>query len=327
MIRAKQRASAFTVVELLVVIAIIGTLVGLILPAVGMVRAAARKTQCATYMKQFGVAEQNFETSAGYMSASRGWPANANISRPAADLSASATNNNAQSWVSPLLPHLEQVALYERLETASGNLAANFFDNDRIPVVYCPSDISDMSAANRSSYVANGGRFNGQPSGNNPLDWQANGCLDDRLKGMGQTFQIFQGPQGMSKAELVRGDGASNTLLFLENSDVMGWNKAHNERDVAVVWDTSNPPTNTNGLNQLRRKTGDSFTNMHARPSSFHANGFNVTFADGTVKFLAEAIDYGVYCQLMTSNSRNLKEPSTNNASSVSLPVLTQSSY
>jgi len=92
-----NRNRGFTLVELLVVIAIIGILVGMLLPAVSMVREAARRTHCQNNLKQIGLAIQNYE------GARRQYPP-----ARAADLFV--------TWPVYLMPYLEQQNLYDRFE-------------------------------------------------------------------------------------------------------------------------------------------------------------------------------------------------------------------
>jgi prepilin-type N-terminal cleavage/methylation domain-containing protein len=57
-----RERSAFTLVELLVVIAIIGTLVGLLLPAVQAARETARQATCLNKLSQLSKGCLNYES-------------------------------------------------------------------------------------------------------------------------------------------------------------------------------------------------------------------------------------------------------------------------
>ena len=49
-----------------------------------------------------------------------------------------------------------------------------------------------------------------------------------------------------------------------------------------------------------------------ATPSSFHPNGFIVTFCDGSTRLMSARMSYDIYARLMSSNGPNTRRPGDN---------------
>jgi type II secretory pathway pseudopilin PulG len=135
--RALTHRSAFTLIELLVVLASVGTLIGLLLPAVQKVRETASRMSCQNNLKQIGLALHS------YQDANRCFPPGYRASAPYSD---GATDTPpGWGWGAFILPHTEQENVSRQL-----NLNQPVQNSPAIQtlvkVYLCPSDLTPQGA-------------------------------------------------------------------------------------------------------------------------------------------------------------------------------------
>ena len=211
----RRSAAGFTLVELLVVIAIIGTLVGLLLPAVQVARESARRSSCMNKLKQMALAVHNHEVAL-------------KIFPPLSDNPLLSNMNlfNGQvgggwgyrvGFIPPLFPYMDEQALYDNVvnymkdgkapyETGDGFWASpkTTTPNNKQPeVLCCPSDSRAVKGAGIgqslgvTSYRCNRGDI-----------WMGDGTWE------------WRGPFGMGnkgKCNVARiPDGATKTIMLSE---------------------------------------------------------------------------------------------------------------
>lgn len=308
------RRSAFTLIELLVVIAIIGLMVALILPAVQATREAARRMSCQNNLKQLSLAMQNYEATYRALpwGAKGGWGYSWTT-----DILPYMEQNGL--WSTVPQPSFDETGGRIRW---SARQRIRLRELSLLPIAgfRCPSEIaprrfddrtsSTETARATSSYVGVAGSnvridrfsFNGQigvEAGDGVL--QATDCTSRP----GEPFF----PRATKYASIF--DGLSNTILIGEakfspvgqcdQCDRYALYHPEFERG-ALVTDRSTGITSPRPLgldySEVLVSLRDRFNDDQASPlvqelsmSSYHIGGVQVTFCDGSVTFLTDAID------------------------------------
>lgn len=267
----------FTLVELLVVIAIIGTLIGLLLPAVQAAREAGRRNSCMNNMTQIQKAAIRYEADMGFLP---GWRH--------ANLASSGTSAPTYSWPVQLLPNLERNDLFEARNSA-GTLSTVSTD---LSVFKCPS--SPGVSAGGLAYAGNCG------SG-------VNGSVASLRKGDGVMFDTTRPGHKISLDFVVAGDGATNTIFFTEKNGPIAqaivWGAAVGESP----WGTDDgilPGVRLNGTGGSTVINSTDSSVAAWAPSSSHPGGVVVAYCGGNTSFLRDTVSLDVYSQLMTSSSK-----------------------
>jgi len=216
--RFHRRLRAFTLVELLVVIAIIGTLVGLLLPAVQAAREAARRCSCLNNTTQLGLALHNHEFHTGHFPAG--------VTNPDGPIINEAVGQHL-SWTVHVLPYMEQNVIFRMFDQQAGAYAEvnDKLRRSNIAVLRCPSSPGPRGGDQSGTPIGWSSYAGCHNSVEAPIDVGNDGLLflnsrirfDDILDGSSHTLlvseHVFEDPiDGVSLVELGWPSGTRATL-------------------------------------------------------------------------------------------------------------------
>lgn len=328
-----RQRGGFTLVELLIVVAIIAILVGVMFPVLQVARESARRSSCGNNLRQLALAMTTYSDSHKSLP---GWR---NTIDPFSSTRAqSDPKTGTVSWSIPILPHIEEMPLYEwYTSAASGQSSDASPPSVRIKLYCCPSH-PDTTSPTALSYAVNAG------TGAETLDERATPAslfpgdgmfLDTIGNQIGKPFFDQSRPAyaaGKAATKESVTDGTAYTILLTERSGpsvppTISW-AAHprvpRDNRGAIVenhsvlhplpigsgWRTEvqviNPTSETRPQPSPLPGNADLDDWPLRYPSSRHPMAVNVAFADSHVRVIRNGIDAWVYCQLLTSNSKTV---------------------
>jgi prepilin-type processing-associated H-X9-DG protein/prepilin-type N-terminal cleavage/methylation domain-containing protein len=273
-----MRRQAFSLTELLVVIGIIGVLIALLLPAVQRVRDYAARTKCANNLHQIVLAAHQYHDLAG--------------SFPAGMRDHDGTDPYLyMSWLTQLLPYLDQVNLWQLTQSAYAQSPSPFTNPPHVGLdtvignFICPSDprAADVQRSRiegwpvaLTCYLGVEGK---DLTTNDGIFFRDSHVRFADIKD-GASRTLFAGERPPS-ADFEygwwyagvgqQGTGSAETFLGVVEQDVLPYSMAPCFPDVVFEY---GPGQITNQCDMLHFW-------------SLHTGGANFAFADGSVRFLS----------------------------------------
>lgn len=288
--RRTETISGFTLVELLVVIAIIGTLMGLLLPAVQSAREAGRRATCMNNQKNITLACIRHDDTRGYVP---GWR----------NRFVTATGTTNPSWSVMVLPYLERNDIYK--SWAPGTPPAPY-----LSLYVCPSSPPDSMTTPTLAYAGNCG------SASNALNRRFDGVMVDTDPGITLPFKttldMVSEADGSTMTILISEKCLSGTTAFVPAS----WNTNVTTTGSFTFAGTATavPGFGVVGTAPARviNSTALGPPGQASQPSSNHPGGVVAGFCDGHIGFLKDSLAARVYAQLLSQdNSKVAVDPAS----------------
>jgi prepilin-type N-terminal cleavage/methylation domain-containing protein/prepilin-type processing-associated H-X9-DG protein len=332
--RGLRVRSGFTLIELLVVIAIIAVLIALLLPAVQAAREAGRRAQCVNNLKQIGLAVYNYESAQG------NYPMGNITRSAAEDPNCGGNyyGHTAMSYILPYLENASQynainfARTYQSVSQFTAYLTT-------VATYLCPSDTiagkldnTRFIATNQTSYApVRGIRENIRWTQAPPNASNRCGANDSEgLFGANISYPVSSVTDGTSSTLMIgetsrfkQEDGSSHFSFWNVAGSWAGppwatgtptWPGDVRLTGGAFVVPRLNAPPVLNGGPACQDNVPAPHSLNWALPPenppcinlgqwgfrSLHPGGANFAFADGSVKFIKDSVNYLVYRALGT---------------------------
>jgi prepilin-type N-terminal cleavage/methylation domain-containing protein/prepilin-type processing-associated H-X9-DG protein len=307
-----RKRRGFTLIELLVVIAIIGVLIALLLPAVQMAREAARRSSCTNNLKQIGLALTN------YVETHKTYPFG--------------YDKHGSAWSAMILPYIEYASVYDRINfvetgpASSGNWDAAWGNVEvlkvEIATYRCPTmdqplhaDFNGVPGRVPTSYRGNAGSdivSDDESTRVVPGRWleetDLNGifypCSSVRpgrvIDGLSKTFFVGESPTDIEYTK--DGQGMDYWSIGSPQADPCGCDGGTGGTEFSEFVGSASVPINARWLQPDLHGTL-----MEMSFGSYHPQGANFVFGDGSVHYLSESIDMNIYRALSTRSGGETK--------------------
>jgi type II secretory pathway pseudopilin PulG len=308
-------------VELLVVIAIIGILISLLLPAVQAAREAARRVHCQNNLKQVGLAMHSHLEAKQVFPYGHFWPMDNRGGRES-------------TWVTYLLPYIEQGNLYETIDWTLPFGCASAGVNVQVaktplPLFLCPSNgpvgavlpnATGQGCYARGTYAANNGLGPMAETAINPDFPKKIGDRNRQISVGGSTVTVtgtqlagaFYLNSRLTAAHFL--DGLSNTAFVSEIVAIPGEDfRGMLQYPEGCLYQHDNTPNSAmpDGIRSAYCVTvtdapcagafanaGDRSLTMTAR--SRHTGGVHLLLGDGSVRFVGDSLALNAWQALST---------------------------